>query len=546
MSVASAEPVRDRAAGHHLALPSVAAAALAVWMLAVVAHISAWANEFVYDDVTIILGNPLLRAPIRWLDVLRSPWWYSARHLYRPLALASLGFDVAVSPSPARWVHIENTMLHGVAAVLALLLAYRFLPALPAILAGVFFAVAPVHAEAVATAVGRSEILCGVALLVALLVATRQRAPDAPARLAVALASAAALASKEVGVVAPAIVFATAWAVDRQRRYAFQWGGASTFGVLALLLQRFVVLGTFGGDLPHPVFRPFGAVVRLQIALENLPSALAALSLPVAPPMDASPGLERVLHPQYGFIVIGALVAAAIGIVLLLHFRRPSTASTALWISAATALPTANLIFASGVVLSGRNLYLPCAGWAILVGAAFHEISKRIESRPRLALSAAALCAMTLALAVTVRVSSNWRNPRTFVQAQLAQQPLSYRAHVLAGELALYYDGDRIGALREYRTAAELFPGDVDVATNASALALQMGDTATAMTWLRDAVTWSPQHSFLARTRLVELLLARGQPASAREVLDGGLAVLPDQRLWKYLSDSLRATAAAR
>src|SRR4029077_621844 len=88
-------------------------------------------------------------------------------------------------------------------------LALRWWSPLAAATAGLLFAIQPVHVEAVANVVGRAELLAGAALLGMALVHSAPRPLTTTRVIAVGLLAAAALASKETGVVAPLVAWAT-------------------------------------------------------------------------------------------------------------------------------------------------------------------------------------------------------------------------------------------------------------------------------------------------------------------------------------------------
>src|SRR5262249_44999456 len=86
---------------------------------------------------------------------------------------------------PAPWgFHLVNILLHGGVTVLAyrlsrLVLGKRTL----AFMAGLLFAVHPIHTEAIANIVGRAELIVAAAVLGALITGVGRRSPS-PARIA--------------------------------------------------------------------------------------------------------------------------------------------------------------------------------------------------------------------------------------------------------------------------------------------------------------------------------------------------------------------------
>src|SRR5690606_17365331 len=86
--------------------------------------------------------------------------------LYRPLTMWSFRANIVLwgdeEPDP-RAFHMVNLALHGLAGAGVALLAWRLTGrGWAAWLAGALFATHPLHAEAVATAYGRSELLAGM------------------------------------------------------------------------------------------------------------------------------------------------------------------------------------------------------------------------------------------------------------------------------------------------------------------------------------------------------------------------------------------------
>jgi tetratricopeptide (TPR) repeat protein len=339
--------------------------------------------------------------------------------------------------------HAVNVALHAIVAALVARLCLRWLPPVAAIAAAMLFALLPVHAEAVSTVVGRAELLSALGLVGLMLLVTRASAPTMPSTLGAALLSGLALAAKEGGAAAPLLALAAAHAVPHQRTHARRWAASALVGTLVLILARVLVLGTIGGDAPHPYYRGMAAGTRLGVALSLLPRTAAMLALPVAP------SVEEVV---------------------------PAVAATCL----------------VGAVMSARE----------------------------------------------TRV---WRDTPTVVATMAARHPESYRGHALLGYAAR--DAQRIDeSLRHFRTAIALFPREPEMLTDAATVALRVRDTTTAVRWLELALEASPR-SARARTRVVSILLARGDSSRARELLHEGLHHEPEQHTWVAMLTSIEHSA---
>jgi hypothetical protein len=488
------------------ALTAVAVAALVVSARAVV-------NGYATDDPAIT-ANPLLHS-LRGLPLsLLSPWWYKTGYLYRPLALFSLGVDQLVGGGAAWPSHMVNVALHVVIAVLVTRLLLRFVPFAAAIGAGLLFALSPVHAEPVASIVGRAELLAALALAGLLLIVTADDPPTIKRRWIVGLLSAAAFASKESGVAAPFIVLAAAWTPPAQRRHAVTWTLSAVVGTVAMLLARVAALGNFAGDLPHPAWRIASVAERISLALTMLPRAVEMLLLPVRPTIDYSPTLAELRHPAPILVVAGVGVAIAVVWMLIRHWRVPTAMTLGVTIAAATLAPTSNLLFASGVVLTGRTLYAPSIGAALVLGAAIAWCAQSNARRlvtPVLALTAC-VAAFTMWREVAV-----WHDTPRVLAALGERQPQDYRVPMFAA-YAARDSGRGAEALAGFHVVFARFAGDPEVLTDAATVALAQRDSATATMWLREAIALKPSAG-RARVRLAGVLRANGDSASARRLL---------------------------
>jgi len=176
---------------------------LAVAACAVIVYLGALWNEFVWDDQVIVLGNPLVQTWAGLATAFASPYWppFVGGYLYRPLTLLTYVLDWHIGG--AAWFHVVNLSWHAGVSALVAVLARRWAGDAAALVAGMLFAVHPVHVEAVANVVGRAELMAAAFTLLAVYAAVEA---DRPVWSAVCWAL--GLLSKEVAVVAPALVVA--------------------------------------------------------------------------------------------------------------------------------------------------------------------------------------------------------------------------------------------------------------------------------------------------------------------------------------------------
>jgi tetratricopeptide (TPR) repeat protein len=300
-----------------------------------------------------------------------------------------------------------------------------------------------------------------------------------------------------------------------------------------MLLVRVLALGNFGGDVPHVVFRPLDASARVAVALSLLPRSAAMLLLPVNPAINYTPSVEMVRSPNPWLVLFGVLLLIAALALVMLHVRHSSVWTLGALIGAATLAPTSNLLFGSGVVLSGRSVYAPSIGAALIVGGAFAWLS---ATRLRRAVPVIAAVYLAWCAAVTWREVPVWRSAGAAVAAARARAPESYWP-VMAQAYIERDAGRTSAALADFTTAASLLPFDVEMLTDGAALALSQRDTTRAIPWLRAAIDANP-HARRARTRLASVLLARGERDDARRLLADGLRLEPGDVTWRAMGAS--------
>ncbi len=118
--------------------------------------------DFVYDDTFIIARNPAVRGGA-WVDCFTEPYWprnLGLDPLYRPVTMLTLRLNHALFSDDPFGYRATNAALHGLCSALVAMLAMRSWRTRSAgWVAGLLFAVHPVHAEAVSMVVGRGELL---------------------------------------------------------------------------------------------------------------------------------------------------------------------------------------------------------------------------------------------------------------------------------------------------------------------------------------------------------------------------------------------------
>lgn len=500
---------------------------LLVFVAAVALYLPTARYGFVQDDRAIIASNPGAHSIGAALGAFNDPYWprESKAGLYRPVTILSYAVDWTVSGGRVGWLHLMNALWHGLATVLLVVLLARWLPALAAAAAGVVFAWHPVHVEAVANLVGRAELLVAVGILGAVVAARRRW-------WIVAVACAAlAMFSKEHGVIAAVVILLDKWLqpADDARYPAAFWLalGVVTVGFLA----AWFAVGWVGENDAAAVFYGRSALGRLAVALPAVLRACVLLVWPVSLSSDYSPRVIPAYSGPSFAAVIGCAIAIAVPILIIWCRRRAPAISLAASLAALSYLPTANLLFASGIVLAERNLYLAVALPAAVIGSGFAWLEQR--QRRRAAVAVLSLVAVACCTRSLLRLTA-WRDNRAQLLTLLLEHPESYLGHASAAAV-LAGRGDTAGARHQYHLADSLFTGDPYLDAAHAIFLLGLGDTAAAaplVARIRARSAGVADRTGLRARFLFEL--HRGDRTGAIAVRDSALVLFPSDTIWYH------------
>lgn len=515
-------------------------------------HLPLLDAAYVQDDHPLVEGNAIVERG-DWLEIVGSSYWAGAqgdaRTLYRPLPILTYAVERRLwgSASPAL-SHLVNLLLHAAVTLSFVALLRRLGSSPPTTTAAtVLFAVLPAHLEAVANVVGRAELLAALMTLLALLCFSRTggwstaaaatRARRRAFSWAAGLLLLLALASKEVALAAlPLMLVLSRVYRPAQPRRWIDHVGAWTPSALALLfylglrvaaLESWIALQRPPAT-DNPLVLLHGGA-RLATALSLLPRYVGLLLFPGRLSADYS---GTVIPEQPGLLAPGPLLGLALLVFLALlalapFLRRDSAAgrhSAQLLASGAFIflLPYAvmgNLILPIGTIFAERLIYLPSAGFCLLLGWLIGAIARGLpfpEGLPARRWKTAFFVVLTL-IAAAHAIHSHarareWRDDRTLFAATLRAYPNSPRAlFIVAGDLA--EQGQYVQAIQHYDRLLSLHP-DHPAAAHEKGIALaRLGRFAEAAETLGEAVRLRPTS---ARAH-VNLALAQRQAGGVRE-----------------------------
>jgi hypothetical protein len=451
---------------------------LAVGGVAVVVYLGALMNRFAMDDVFLVAQNPLVTHASGLWRAFAAAYWPAdlGGTMYRPLLVASWALDHLIDGAP--WYHLINLLWHAAACVTVAALTRRLADEPTAWLAGLLFAVHPVHVEAVANIVGRAELMAAVFVVLAVYAALVRGSVGWSA-----VAWTLGLLCKENAAVLPALVV-WGWMMGlgrprRRRMAAFVISWVAIGAAYAAL--RWYVLGPYARfQVVAPMFLGESPVTIRLTAVAALADVARLLVWPLHLRADYSPA-ERTVVGSPGDIrfLVGVACLLVWGALLMLAWRRDRRVEAfgLGWIGIAF-LPVANIVFPAGFFLAERTLYLPSAGLALAAGSWL----ARLPVRGRVVLPAALVLLGGVRTALRVPV---WRDNTTLTLSILDDSPSSYVGpkRMIAVYLDLHQP-DR--ALEAARRAAAIERRDPTIFTTGAVAAFAAGRPEAADSLLAD------------------------------------------------------------
>lgn len=522
--------------------------------------------EFTYDDLAIVSRNYRLRDLSDWRAYLATSYWDEpGKHReYRPLTMASLALNEVWARGRPGPYHGVNVFLHGAvsAAAWALIRLLFGRPGLATVVA-LLFATHPVHVEAVAGVVGRSELQAALGLIAALILGHRSAvASPRSARWGWAAAAGAAallaVGSKESGLtVAPAIVLlvlvpqagagpaAAGGLRGRLRRLAPSLLFTS-LAVAVYLAARLKVLGGLYREgergitvIDNPLVELSGLLRGLS-ALKVVGYYLGLLIWPMNPSPDYSLGAIPLIHAPGDLTWIGGASLPLILLIGAVVLRGRPASVFGLAFLVVTFAVTSNLFFPIGTMMAERLLYLPSLGFCIVLADVIFLLARgegffRRGEIPALGhgtrlLLAAALSAGALALPVqTLRYLPTWRDNATLFEYMARRVPGSARAQYLLGSLRI--DQDRPAeAIESLRRSEAIYPRSAHTLAALGRAHQMLGEPDLALGYVNRALALHPDNA-AALTYLSELLAEQGRLEEAEGLFARAVRNDPKQPL---------------
>lgn len=517
-------------------------AALAVAIASVLAYARTLSYEFVWDDVLLVARSQRLREWSSLPAVLGSHFWaevHEGSHYYRPLVSLSFFLDLQIWGLNPLGFHLTNLLAHLATALAVLALARRLGAPLPAAsLAGLAFALHPIHTESVTFISGRTDVLATLLCLLGLLGYARWREDGKAWPLAGSLgAFFLALMAKEVAVTLPVILVLYDWLVARHgpgaplgtemRRMVLRVSPYAAV-IAVYLAARMVSLGALVESDPGA----WGSLVTRLLTTVKIVATYAWLT---CVPYPANPhyvivpiGVPPPLAWWGAAVWLGGLLAGT-GWAML---RRPVWGFCALWFWV-TLIPSVgvNLLPLPTAVMAERFLYLPSVGFCLLAGMALGwalDAADWVAAKQARPVPALAVAAVFLAyIGLTQWRNEPWQDHYHLYLHMVDTSPDSDLPHV---NLALVQlpRGEIAESHAHFRRAVEIAPRNARALVGLGLTATILGDREGGLRHAEEGARLAPRNPNVL-TFLGQLYLLRDEPDRAAAAFEESLRIHPDQ-----------------
>lgn len=361
---------------------------LTLLLLVVFTYANSFPAAFIQDDLHIVKNNPLVKSCNLRL-IFTTDYWHGVENsgLYRPLTILSLALNRTLTGLAPWGFHLVNLLLHaGVTVLLWLTLPRWGASLLTALLGAAFFAVHPIHTEVINEAVGRSELLVALFVMLALFVACNEsRRTD----VLVCVFFVLALLSKEHGIVLlgliPLFDAYHDWTLQFWRRRLPLYLGMMAVTAVWMLVRLYGVDHSGPRSIYSMTAVPLAylpwdqrILTALQYQWVYLGKLLAPIELHAVYSLpDLPPILTSLWSPRALLVVLATSLVTTLTV---FGWRRRQWWALSVAVYVVAFAPTANIVMPIGVTMAERLAYLPSLWFCALLGWGCDDALRRWSS----------------------------------------------------------------------------------------------------------------------------------------------------------------------
>ncbi|MBI9077443.1 MAG: tetratricopeptide repeat protein [Desulfatibacillum sp.] len=496
-------------------------------------------NPLVWDDILLIQKNPWISSVDNIPDFFLPEYWEEYHPIrstpqYRPVRVSSLALDYALWKDNPIGFRLTNMLLH-LASTLLLYLAVAglvrgqgkendlknfLIPFVTALL----FAVHPIHSEAINLVKNRSELLALFFVLASLVFFMKGKDKKGLRYLfgwACTLGCFfLALASKETALVFPFLALLYLWVFHRNEGLT-----SHVFHTLPLflLLAGFAAFRILLFDSPDAEEAiSLGLAAHVVLIIKTVGAYIWMLAFPL------SLTVERVMPPHiYSPQVLGGISILAGALVYGYKARKNSPFFVfALGWFIITLAPASNLHYLDARPLAEQRLYMPSAGFCLILGLAFCSlITSEIKARKTLAAGLAGLLALAYGGA-SISQNHLWGDPIELWTRAVRFAPDNPRPHFNLGN-AFLAQKMYAQAVSQFEMTLQMDEGNPDAINNLACALVSLDRVPEAIENIHKALKKDP-NSEIAYYNLGNAMVKSNRLSEAVMYYELALGIKPD------------------
>lgn len=445
-------------------------------------------GKFIWDDEILVVNNAYIKGPSSIKDIFAKDIYAGSggerSSFYRPLQAVTYLFDYSIWGLNAKGYHLTNIFLHIITALLIYwLVNILYGNKLLSFLAGIFFAVHPVHTEVVSYISGRTDSLATLFILLSFIFYIKSmRSGGMVLYLFMVLSFISALLSRETSLILIALLllYHYAFKTKLKTRHFITVLGISAFYVLL----RFTLLRSLFSFIPPASTTLPQRIPGFFVAITNY---IRILFLPFN------------LHMEYGKSTFSlyeakALLGILITVFLAVYVFKKRKKDNLVFFSVSwffvTLFPVSNL-YPINAYMAEHWLYLPSIGFFVILARALEAVYR--DRKLRLLSVVFILLLLSFYSYLTVRQNNYWNNPVSFYERTLKDAPESARIYYNLG-VAYAGAGQSEKAIAAYKRAIELDAGYTDAYCNLGVIYSMAGENKKAEELYNKTLEINPNH----------------------------------------------------
>jgi len=478
---------------------------IAIFFITFVVYLNSLPNSFVYDDEFTVVNNYFIKQWKNFPALFNNRYFSLSSELtYRPLVTASYFIDYAIWKTNPLGYHLTNILLHSLNTALFFIFSlFIFNRKTPAFLSALFFSSSPVFSEAVNAIGFREDLLAFLFMLLSIIFFVGCNKKKSVFCYVLSLICYfLSLFAKEMAISFPLLIVLYDYVCKRsisentensgkegnallcgknlkknmvfnlkERLYKY-YAGYIAIAIIYLIVRFLIIYNPLESNLSLPAKSMF---VNILTMTHILAYYIKFIFLPFPPNADyVMPYLNSVFNIS---LFLSLLLFISLGI---LFFRLKSINKRfifgILWFFLAI-IPVMNIIPLVNIIAE-RYLYIPAAGFCIIVGEAFsHTLSKVHQTRklkiihrfyqkensgkylthqiPSILLISLFMIIFAGNIYFTTKRNNDWKNDTSLWSKTLIISPSSVRAHNNLGVLHMK-QGKLNDAIKEFETVVSL------------------------------------------------------------------------------------------